>query len=445
MKVHLRVVEGPDVGRTFTFEARDRFLIGRAPTAHFQITDPFFSRHHLMLEVNPPNVVLQDLQSTNGTFVNDVRSAAPVALRHGDTLGGGKTRLQLAIEEPAPVAAPRQPAAAPGKLDLSRVLGAADPDEKVPIRCLRCSAKAANELPRARAEQMAYFCDACQVALLAEPKLLPGYQVVKELGRGGMGAVYLVVHPVLGRRAVKMILPHAAMSKRVRDMFVREAASQAKLDHPRVVRVLDFQETAPGIFCMVMELVDGRSADALVEANPGGIDPRYAAHIVAQGLEGLAHAHGRGLVHRDIKDANLIVGRDEHGQLAVKLSDFGLAKSYETSGASGFTRTGDISGTVPYMAPEQILDFRNVKPAADLYSMGATLYHLLTGAYAYNFREGADPFVTILEEDLVPVARRNPQVPPALAAVVERAMRKDPAHRFHTADEMRAALLAAVA
>ncbi|MBL9015116.1 MAG: FHA domain-containing protein, partial [Myxococcales bacterium] len=178
MKVQLRVVDGPDVGRTFTFETRDRFLIGRAPTAHFQITDPFFSRHHLMLEVNPPNVLLQDLQSTNGSFVNDVRAAAPVALRHGDTVGGGKTRIQLAIEEPAPVAPQPPPRAAPGappgKLDLSRVLGAADPNEKVPIRCLRCGARAANEVPRARAENMAYFCDACQVALLAEPKLLPG-------------------------------------------------------------------------------------------------------------------------------------------------------------------------------------------------------------------------------------------------------------------------------
>lgn len=452
--MHLRVIEGPDLGRSFTFETRDRFIIGRAPTASFQITqDLFFSRHHLMLEVNPPNVLLQDLKSTNGTFVNDSKVDAPAALKHGDTIWGGNTRLQLMIEEAAPAeTAPPTPAAAstapnptplPG---LDRLLGAkpTDPSAKVAVRCLRCGTTAANELPRSRAENMAYFCDACQIALLAEPKLLPGYQVVKELGRGGMGAVYLAVHSVLGRRAIKMILPRAAMSQRVRDMFVREATSQAMLDHPRIVRVLDFQETARGIFCMVMEFIEGSSADGLLATNPAGIEPCLAAQIVAQALEGLAHAHGKGLVHRDIKDANLLVGHDDRGDITVKLTDFGLAKSYETSGASGFTRTGDVAGTIPYMAPEQITDFKNVKPAADLYSMGATLYHLLTNAPAYNFRPDADPMITILEEEIVPVRARKPTVPTPIAHVAERAMCKNPGDRFASADAMRAALLAAL-
>lgn len=452
MKLHLRVVEGPDLGRAFSFETRDRFLLGRAPTAHFQIKDdPFFSRHHLMLEVDPPNVLIQDLQSTNGTFVNHAKLAAPAPLRHGDVIGGGKTRIQIVVEEDA-LAATAMPTAPPGNLkttSLSALLkpgGApSNPGDKVAVRCLRCGTTASNEVPRSRAEQMAYFCDTCQVALLDEPKLLPGYQVVKELGRGGMGAVYLAVHPVMGRRAIKMILPRAAISQKVRDMFLREAATQAMLDHPRIVRVHDFQEAAKGIFCMVMEFVEGDSADKLVEAQPAGIDPRLAVAIVAQGLEGLAHAHDKGLVHRDIKDANLIVVRDVHGMPHVKLSDFGLAKSYETSGASGFTRTGDISGTVPYMAPEQILDFRNVKPTADLYSMGATLYHLLTGQYAYNFRREVDPFVTILEEEPVSIQARKPAIPATLAAVIARAMAKAPALRFATAEEMRANLLAAMA
>lgn len=450
MKVHLRVIDGPDLGRAFTFESRDRFLVGRAPTANFQIKDdPFFSRHHLMLEVNPPNVMIQDLRSTNGTVVNAQTITAPTNLRHGDTISGGKTRIQLVVEDEALAAtvAPQRPAAAappvprPNLASIVKPSAPANPADKVAVRCLRCGTTAANELPRERAENMAYFCDACQLALLDEPKLLPGYQVIKELGRGGMGAVYLAMHPVLGRRAIKMILPRAAMSQRVREMFIRECASQAMLDHPRVVRVHDFQETTRGIFCMVMEFVDGKSADALVEASPNGVDRLLAVHIVAQGLEGLAHAHGKGLVHRDIKDANLIVASDPTGGLSVKLSDFGLAKSYETSGASGFTRTGDISGTVPYMAPEQILDFKNVKPTADLYSMGATLYHLLTGALAYNFRKDVDPFITILEENIIPITMRDPSIPPAIAAVIERAMAKDPQQRFARADDMREALL----
>ena len=102
MKVHLQVIEGPDRGRVFTFDVRDRFLIGRASTAHFQILqDPFFSRHHAMLEINPPNVMIQDLKSTNGTRVNNTPITAPTVLRHGDTISGGNSRIQLAIEEQA--------------------------------------------------------------------------------------------------------------------------------------------------------------------------------------------------------------------------------------------------------------------------------------------------------------------------------------------------------
>jgi serine/threonine-protein kinase len=274
---------------------------------------------------------------------------------------------------------------------------------------------------------------------------LPGYQVVRRLGNGAMGAVYLALKTNISLRvAIKMILPRAAMSQKIRDMFLREAQEQGRLSHPNVVRLLDFQESSPGIFCMVMEYVEGGDAGELLQQNPGGLEPKLAVEIIAQALEGLQHAHDHGIVHRDIKDANMLVARDKRGAVHVKLSDFGLAKSYETSGASGFTSTGTIAGTVPYMAPEQILDFRNVRPAADLYSMGATLYHLLTGQLAYDFSREMDPLVMILEKDIVPIRKRKPSIPAALAAAVERSLNKDPKQRFADADAMRSALLASV-
>jgi eukaryotic-like serine/threonine-protein kinase len=440
MRVHLRVIEGPGRGKAFTFETRDRFLIGRAPDVHFQLVeDPYFSRHHALFEVNPPNVLLQDLKSTNGTYVNNQRITGSKLLAHGDTISGGTSRLQFVIEEVAlDVTDPPRFAFAPLPPPMQLA------EDKLPVKCLRCDTIAVNELPRARAEEMIYFCDRCQAALIAEPQLVPGYQVVKELGRGGMGAVYLAVHKILGRRAIKMILPRVAISKDVRELFVREASTHALLDHPRVVRVLDFQEPTPGIFCMVMDYVDGTNADDLLREQPGGLPLDVAIEIVSQGLEGLAHAHDKGLVHRDIKGANLLVARDKKGRLGVKLSDFGLAKSYETSGVSGFTKSGDVSGTVPYMAPEQVLDFKNVKPPADLYSMGATLYFLLTGQLAYRFKPNVEPLVTIIEDPIVPIRERKATIPVKVAEVVERAMRKDPAQRYHTADEMREALRTAV-
>jgi serine/threonine-protein kinase len=386
-----------------------------------------------MVEVDPPNILLQDLKSSNGTRVNDVRIAAPTPLRHGDTFGGGNTKIQVSVA---------MPAAIPVGPSSSGNMAAAD--GPVAVRCGLCGTKAGNEMPRTRAEKMAYFCDACQAKLIDQPRLPANYELVRVLGKGAMGAVYLARHTGLGRScAIKMVLPKVATSERMRLMFEREARSQAQLDHPRIVRVLDFQATAHGIYCLVMEAVEGPSGDKLLEQNPRGLEASLATEIVAQALEGLAHAHGRGIVHRDIKESNILVGRgDSVGGIAVKLSDFGLAKSYETSGASGFTTTGsNLGGTIPYMPPEQILDYRSVKPPADIYAMGATLYRLLTNQFAYDFRQGTDPFVTILEEPVIPIRTRNPAVPARLAAVAETALRKDPAQRFATADAMRAALL----
>ena len=420
MKVLLEVIAGPDAGRRFAFAERDRFVVGRAPDSHFAITaDPYFSRRHAIVELDPPNVMLHDLKSSNGTCVNDTRVVGPTPLRHGDTFGGGNTKIRVVFEG-ADVEGPR-----------------------VAVRCGLCGSKAANEMPRAAAEQMAYFCERCQAELVANPRLPPGYELVRELGRGAMGAVYLARQQLLGRAcAIKMVLPRAATSLRMRELFAREASTQATLDHPRVVRVLDFQPTALGIYCLVMEAVDGDSGDRLLAAQPGGLEPSFAGEIVAQALEGLGHAHGRGIVHRDVKESNLLVARDAAGRLAVKLSDFGLAKSYEESGSRGFTSTStNLGGTVPYMAPEQILDYRTAKPPADLYAMGATLYRLVTGQLAYNFRDGVDAFVTILEESIIPVRAQRPDVPERLAAVIETAMKKDPAKRFASAEAMRAAIL----
>ncbi len=232
--------------------------------------------------------------------VNDRVIAAPTALQHGDTISGGQTRIQFVIEANAIAATELPPALAATAADSTP--SSTGSEARVAVRCGACGVKAPNELPRTRAEKMAYFCDGCQAKLLEKPKLLPGYELIKELGRGAMGAVYLAQHAVLGRRAIKVILPKAAMSERIRQLFVREASSQAQLDHPRVVRVLEFHETAPGIFCMVMEFVEGTSVDKLLEQSPAGFEPSLACEITAQALEGLGHAHARGIVHRDVKE-----------------------------------------------------------------------------------------------------------------------------------------------
>jgi hypothetical protein len=434
MNIRLQIVAGPERGRSFHFGRADRFIAGSAAGIQLQLrSDPAVSAYHFLIEVNPPNLRLQDLGSSSGTFLND--SAAPVTaaeLNPGDRIRVGSTVLTVSVEEDLAYAQTMPEAHA----------------SKSPVRCHRCGAPAEGEQPRAPEEDVVYYCGGCQSDLLGDPRVPSGYQLVRELGRGGMGAIYLVRSQALGElRAMKVMLPHVAMAAANRQLFLREARKHGLLSHPNVVLLYDTHELEPGIFCMIMEYVEGGSAaDHLQRRGGRGLSPADAVAIVAQGLAGLSHAHERGLVHRDVKEANLLLTSAADGQV-VKLADFGLARSFEEAGATSLTFTATVAGTLGYMAPEQITDFRNVSPRADVYSMGATLYSLLTGELPYDFARQSDPvqnMLRVLEEPIVPLRQRRPDVGEALALAVDRSLERDPQHRFASALEMQAAILAAV-
>jgi serine/threonine-protein kinase len=158
-----------------------------------------------------------------------------------------------------------------------------------------------------------------------------------------------------------------------------------------------------------------------------------------QVLKGLEHAHARGFVHRDIKPENILIGRGPQGLLA-KISDFGLAKNFRSLGLSGLTFSGEMRGTIPFMPPEQVVDFKKVLPAGDLYSTAATLYFLITGQFIYDHVDGIDPLKLLLEEPPVPIEKRRPDVPRELSAVLQRGLARDPAERYPDAASLRRAL-----
>ena len=445
MPVQIKVTQGPEQGKSFSFDARERVLVGRASSAHLCLNDPDLAEHHLMLDINPPSVLLLDLRSPNGTFVNDddtpVREAI---LQDGDRIRCGNTVLQLEVgssKVPAHEQLTQPIMEASLVPSLQSLLPGATPSSVSAVRCSRCGQRAAHEPARARGEQVVYLCDSCQEAILDEPLLPQGYRFIRELDRGGMGAVYLVEHEILGRRALKVILPKAAMAKRARDRFIREAQVQSTLSaHPQIIQVYEFHELRPGIFAMIMEFFDGKSAAQLLkDTEHHRLEPRLALDIMTQVLDGLFYMHQKDIVHRDVKDANILVSQRDHTR--AKLLDFGLAKPYETSGASGFTQARQGGGTIPYMAPEQIVNFRDVRPPADIYSAGATLYRLLSGEYPHDFPEEQERLLVALEHPIVPLATRAPWLPAALCQIVEKALAKDPKDRFVSAHEMRAALL----
>jgi serine/threonine protein kinase len=147
------------------------------------------------------------------------------------------------------------------------------------------------------------------------------------------------------------------------------------------------------------------------------------------------------VVHRDLTPHNILLGETD-GSIVAKVGDFGLAKAFDQAGLSGLTRTGATAGKPWYLPRRQVIDFKNVTPAVDVWALAACLYHVLTGAYPRDFPRGKDPWQVILQIAPVPIRRREPGIPPALAEVIDEALRENPKSAFHTADELRRALLA---
>jgi serine/threonine-protein kinase len=189
-----------------------------------------------------------------------------------------------------------------------------------------------------------------------------------------------------------------------------------------------------------MDFVPGADAARLLEREGPWLVAR-AVRLVCQVLEALEHAHGKGFVHRDIKPANVLVTEVE-GREQARLLDFGLARVYLVSKLSGLTLAGQVAGTAPFMAPEQIVSFRECMPAADQYAVAATLYNLLTAEHVHDFPAAyQERLLLILNDPAAPIRSRRPEVPEGLARVIHRALAKEPGDRFADVRAMRQALL----
>jgi beta-lactam-binding protein with PASTA domain/predicted Ser/Thr protein kinase len=256
------------------------------------------------------------------------------------------------------------------------------------------------------------------------------YRVLSRLGSGGMADVYLAEDQLLGRQlAVKVLHHHFAEDQEFVERFRREASSAAALSHPNIVAIFDRGEWN-GTYYIAMEYVAGRSLKTVVREQ-GALDPAAAIDIVIQILRAARFAHKRGVIHRDLKPHNVIL--DEEGR--ARVTDFGIAKA----GASDMTLTGSIMGTAQYLSPEQAQG-HTVSGRSDLYAVGIILYELLTGSVPFDGETAvAIAFKQVSAEPRAP-SELQPSIPPALDAVVLRALAKDPARRFADADEFIAAL-----
>jgi hypothetical protein len=508
-KVTLTITQGKLAGQSFPFDQYATCIVGRAPDCHPALPDDEahrnVSRHHCLLEISPPNIRVRDFGSMNGTYLNGERigkreagqtpeEAAKVSfpqrdLKDADEIKVGETVFRVAVYAPA----------ACGEC------GAEIPPEKkaaardgVGFRCENCRKKAEEKRQREQREQKvkrdlpkpaARVCVVCGKdvsreagaglqgnAICASCKQDPfkmvkflmerarggdqglvaiqGYTVLKELGRGGMGAVYLARHEKTGAQvALKVMLPQAAADKKMERRFMREVDVTKALKHPNIVNLMDLG-CSNGTFFFAMEFCDGGSVDRLMAQRGGKLPLDEAAKIIFQALEGLAYAHAatvvitqedgkgkkeNGVVHRDLKPANIFLAGSRTG-LAAKVADFGLARAFRAAGLSGLTITGTTAGSPWFMPRQQVTNFRYAQPEVDVWAMAACLYNLLTGQHPRDFPRGKDPWLVVLKDSPVPIRNRLPSVPKKLAEVIDQALIDQPAIVFKKAVDFKRAL-----
>ena len=254
------------------------------------------------------------------------------------------------------------------------------------------------------------------------------YRLKRPLGHGGMATVYLGHDSELDRPvAIKVLAENLTGDETFRRRFLREAQLAARLSHPNVVSVYDAGEQADGRPYIVMEHVDGETlADVLRKRGPLPADE--AATLAAQACRGLAHAHAAGLVHRDVKPQNLLLRRDG----TLKVADFGIARAAE---GTALTEAGTVLGTAAYLSPEQALG-QEATPAADVYSLGAVLYELLTGRPPYQLESLADLAARQAEGAITPVSELATGIPQRVEDAVMRSLARNPAYRPTSAGEL---------
>ncbi len=450
-KVILKIIKGKLTGLEFVFGDRNTCIIGRNDDCYPQIPEDEnhteISRYHCLLDINPPQIMIRDFSSLNGTYLNSIkigqrkkgetptegqnREYPQHILKKGDTFCLGKTETVFEV-------------------DIEEVISQTTVKINPPNENI------------GKPNLFGWINDFLErIRLGKTPQLnenaqfLAKYQLIKELGAGGFGKVYLARHMDTKKEvALKVMLPNVAQHPDMVQRFLREIECTKPLNHPNIVKMLDYGY-AEGLFFFTLEYCNGGSVQDLMTQRKGKLSIEEAMGIIIPVLKGLEYAHqvkienvelidgnvgkAMGLVHRDLKPDNLLIDNSSSSP-TVKIADFGLAKAFDLAGLSGLSITDGAIGTPYFMCRQQVLNFKYAKPDIDIWAIAATLYYLLTGGHVPRSFDQKDAFKCILSNQPIPIRQKNPDLPKSLADVIDLALQENPELHFKTARDFRKAL-----
>ena len=406
-RVVLKVIAGPLQGRSFCAQQHNTMLVGRGTDCHVRIVgDRRISRHHFLLELVPPHARLRDLDSQNGTYVNGVKyggrssdvpnrasdgqTPVEIDLRHGDQITAGQTVLLLHVQGVPSGACPTKPEA---------------PDVQNPPE---------------RAESS---------------RVLDQLKILAPVGKGAWGTVYQAQFRKTQQTvALKIVNPAVEIGQAARRNVQQSIAPLLTLRHPNLVSLLEAGEAGQA-FYFVQDYCDGGNLKQWITDQGGRMTFDAARDWMLQCLDALDYIHRQQMVHGNIKPENILL-HVQPGQQIAKLADCGLARILDQAGCLGMTATARASDDYHFLPRERVIDFRDVRPQSDLWSLAAVFYYMLTGQFPRD-RLGQEPLSGILDSDPIPIRKRDPRIPDPVARVMDRALSAHPGKRFQHAALMK--------
>ena len=488
LKITFQIINGPMIGTKYSVDESIDLVLGRGSDCSIIIprdVDPKISRHHCRIKIDIPKITVNDLGSTNGTFLDNEQILEEKEVSSGSVLRIGETCMKILVVEPVlcldcHVIIPEKEVNRcfrEGRVYLcdecyKQVEGQSlrnhEPISRT-VFCSSCGEKFVDIVPRN--SRTPYVCSECKSKTshgLIKSRTIGGrhmagieqFEILEKIGVGGMGSVYKVRDLEEGGvLALKMMLPSVAQSQVLREDFVREMEHTRILFHPNIVRLIHTNDTSSDDLFFTMEYCEAGNVYDLVSRRSENMSIEEAYEIIEPCLDALEYAHeidihnielndgriasARGLVHRDIKPSNIFLTKKK-GKLLPKIADFGLAKAYDLAAATGNTMVGAVAGSLGYIPRQQVRNFKFCKPEVDVWAMAATLYFMLTKRTPRDFRKDTDEVTTVLETSAIPIRHRRPDISQSVANVIDLALVDSHELYYKTAREFSDALKVAI-